>query len=277
MILILLMLMCANCCYSQAPETRQTIKITNEHVRAIDSMINAIYKADEPGAAVLLAQDGKILLSKGYGMANMELKVPVHPGHVFGIGTLSQYFTTVAILMLQEQGKLDVKDDIRKYIPSYNTHGKTITIENLLTHTCGIPGFREYVAYSVKDKLEESRYAGLQFSEEQPLLFDPGTNWSYSLPGYGLLSLIVEKISGQFFSEFVQQKIFDKLGMTQTYFGKKGVIPLKTTGYIFNAARKIYERYEEGSYVQYSAIGLGSILSTVDDLYRWHMGLQLES
>jgi CubicO group peptidase (beta-lactamase class C family) len=272
--MILIFLMCANFCYSQTPETRQTIKITDEQVRAIDSMINATYNADEPGAVVLLAQDGKILLRKGYGMANMELQVAVNPNHVFGIGTLSQYFTAVAILILQEQGKLNVKDDIRKYIPTYNTHGKTITIENLLTHTCGIPGFREYVAYNVKDKLEESRYAGLQFSEEQPLLFDPGKNWSYSLAGYGLLSLIIEKVSGQFFNEFVQKQIFDKMGMTQTYFGKKGVIPLKTTGYVFNAARKIYERYEEGSYVQYTAVGVGSILSTVDDLYRWHVGLQ---
>lgn len=272
--IVLVSLMFANCCYSQVMESRQTIKITDEQIRAIDSMINATYKADEPGAAVLLAQYGKILLRKGYGMANMELQVPVSPSHVFGIGTLSIYFTAVAILILQEQGKLDIKDDIRKYIPGYNTHGKIITIENLLTHTCGIPGFREYVAYGVKDKLEESRYAGLQFSEEQPLLFDPGTNWSYSLPGYGLLSLIVEKISGQLFSEFIQQQIFDKLGMTQTYFGKKAVIPLKTTGYIYNPARKIYERYEEGIYIQYTAIGAGSILSTVDDLYRWHIGLR---
>jgi CubicO group peptidase (beta-lactamase class C family) len=272
--IFLTLLLAAGCCYGQAQETPGSIKITDEQVRAIDSLINATYKADEPGAAVLLAQDGKILLHKGYGMANMELQVPVNPGHVFGIGTLSKYFTAIAILILQEQGKLSVNDDIRKYIPGYNTHGKTITIENLLTHTCGIPGFREYVDYGVKDKLEESRYAGLQFSEEKPLLFEPGTNWSYSLPGYGLLSLIVENRSGQLFIDFIQQQIFDKLGMTQTYFGKKAVTPQKTTGYIFNPARKAYERFEEGIYVQSSAIGVGSILSTVDDLYRWHMGLK---
>lgn len=230
-------IMSANYCYSQT-EKRPTISITDEQIRSIDSIINAAYKADEPGASVLLAQNGKVLFKKGYGMANIELQIPIEPRHVFGIGTLSQYFTAIAILILQEQGRLDVKEDIRKYIPGYNTHGKTITIENLLTHTCGIPGFREFTAYSVKDKLEESRYAGLQFSEEQPLLFEPGTNWSYSLPGYGLLSIIVEKASGQPYNDFVQQQIFDKLGMTQTYFGKKGTTPLKTTGYIFNATKK---------------------------------------
>src|SRR6516165_5794235 len=250
--LLLLLFIYPLCVFAQ-PNGRnsiETIIITDVQVKAIDSIVNAVYKADEPGASVLLAQNGKILLRKGYGMANMELRVPVYPDHVFAIASMSKYFTAVAILILQEQGKLNVKDDVHKYMPAYNTHGKTISIENLLTHTSGIPGDGEMQSYGVKAKLEESRYTGMQFSEDQPLLFEPGTNWSYSNPGFNLLAFIVEKASGQSFKEFVQQNILNKLGMNQTYFGRKGVIPLKTTGYAFNQQRNIYERIEEGSYVE---------------------------
>ncbi|MBX2921059.1 MAG: beta-lactamase family protein [Chitinophagaceae bacterium] len=252
----------------------ERIQITDAQVKAIDSIINAVHSSDVPGASVLLAQDEKILLRKGYGMTNMELRVPVDPGHVFAIASMSKYFTAIAILILQEQGKLGIKDDVRKYIPAYNTHGKTISIENLLTHTAGIPGDRESYAFNLTYKIDESRYAGLQFSEEQPLLFEPGTNFSYSNSGYKLLAFIIEKISGKSYNEFVQQQILDKLGMKQTYFGRSGVIPQKTTGYIFNPARKMHERIEEGPHTQFRAVGSGSMYSTIDDLYRWYTGLQ---
>lgn len=270
--LLLVILIANSCVNAQHQDDKKKIVVSDQQLQAIDSIINASYPSNEPGAAVLLAQNGKVLLRKGYGMANMELQIPVNPDHVFGIGTMSLYYTAVAILMLQEQGMLNIKDDIRKYLPNYNTHGKTITIENLLNHTCGIPGYREYISYGVKAKLEESRYAGLQFAEEQPLLFDPGTDWSYSLSGYGLLSIIVEKASKQSFNEFLKTQIFNKLDLSHTYAGSKAVIPQKTTGYLFNPAKKIYERFEEGPYVQYS-VGIGSIMSTVDDLFKWHRAL----
>ena len=257
---------------SNTGNTKNTI--TDAQVYVIDSIINIAYKPDEPGASVLLAQKGKILLKKGYGMSNMELRMPVYPEHVFAIASMTKYFTAIAILLLQEQGKLNVKDDVRKFIPGYNTHGKSITLENLMTHTSGILNDRESPSYWAKMKLETSRYAGNQFVEEQPLLFEPGSDFSYSNPSFRLLAFVIEKVSRQSYNEFIQQHILDNLGMGQTYPGSSAVVPLKTSSYAYNQARKIYERQEDGPYVQYGAVGSGSIFSNVDDLYRWHQGLK---
>jgi CubicO group peptidase (beta-lactamase class C family) len=259
---------------SNSNEIHSKIIITEAQIAVIDSIINAAYKPDEPGAAVLLAQNGKILLRKGYGMANMELHVPVSPNHVFAIASMTKYFTAVSILLLQEQGKLNIKNDIRKFIPLYNTHGRSITLENLMTHTSGIVNDRESPSYWAKLKLETSRYAGNQFAEEQLLLFEPGTDFSYSNPSFRLLAFVIEKVSGKSYNEFIQQHIFDKLGMKQTYPGTSASVSMKTSSYAYNQPRRTYERYEDGPYVQFGAVGAGSFFSTVDDLYLWHMGLK---
>jgi len=272
---LFILLLYSTFCYSQVPKAvTQKITITDLEIRAIDSIINDVYKADEPGASVLLAQNGKILLRKGYGMANMELQIPVSPDHVFAIASMTKYFTAISILLLQEQGKVDVKDDVRKYIPGYYTHEKTITLENLMTHTGGILNDREFPAYWAKMKLETSRYAGNQFAEEQSLLFEPGTDFSYSNPSFRLLAFVIEKVSGQNYYAFLRQHIFSKLGLRQTYPGSSAAILMKTSSYAYSPIKKIYERQEDGPYVQYGAVGSGSIFSTVDDLYRWHRGLK---
>jgi CubicO group peptidase (beta-lactamase class C family) len=193
---------------SNSNENHTKIVITEAQVAVIDSIINAVYKPDEPGAAVLLAQNGKVLLRKGYGLANMELHIPVLPNHVFAIASMTKYITAISILLLQEQGKLNVKDDIRKFIPLYDTHGKSITLENLMSHTSGIVNDRESPSYWAKLKLETSRYAGNQFAEEQPLLFEPGTDFSYSNPSFRLLAFVIEKLSGKSYNEFIQATYF---------------------------------------------------------------------
>lgn len=272
---LLILLLYSDFCQSQVPNTTtQKIIITDAQVRVIDSVLNDIYKPDEPGASVLLTQKDKILLRKGYGMASMEFQIPMSSDHVFAIASMTKYFTAISILLLYEQGKLNVKDDVRKYIPDYNTHGKTITLENLMTHTAGILNDREFPAYWAKMKLETSRYAGNQFVEEQPLLFEPGSDFSYSNPSFRLLAFVIEKVSGQTYYAFLRQHIFDKLRLRQTYSGSSAVIPMKTSSYAYNAVKKIYERQEDGPYAQYGAVGSGSIFSTVDDLYQWHRGLK---
>lgn len=254
--------------------SQQAITISDKQVQGIDSIINSIYIANEPGAAVLLAQHGKILLRKGYGLSNLEFQIPVSPEHVFAIASMTKYITAVSILILQERGKLTVKDDIRKFIPSYNTRGKNITLENLMTHTAGILNDRDDPGYWAKLKLETSRFAGNQFVDEKPLMFEPGADFSYSNPSFRLLAFVIEQASGKSYNEFLKQEIFDKLGLTQSYPGSSAVIPKKTSSYAWNTAKRIYERQEDGPYAQYSAIGAGSVFSTVDDLYRWHLGLK---
>jgi hypothetical protein len=107
----------------------------------LDRLLSDTYPAGEPGAAVLVEKDGKVLLRKGYGMANLEHGIPIAPETVFEVGSITKQFTAAAVLMLQERGKLSIQDDLTKFLPDYPTQGKKVTIENLLTHTSGIPSY----------------------------------------------------------------------------------------------------------------------------------------
>ena len=142
LLLVLLAGPAAACAAGQDPNSPEA--------RAIDDLLMKAFKPDQPGGAALVTRRGQILLRKGYGMADMELKVPIEPDMVFRLGSVTKQFTAVSVLMLEEQGKLSVRDPITKFLPDYPTHGHTITIEHLLTHTSGIrsmtslPGWPRY-------------------------------------------------------------------------------------------------------------------------------------
>src|SRR5258708_20196464 len=106
-----------------------------------DHLLATTYPADQPGAAALVMKDGQVVLRKGFGMANLELGIPVSPEMVFELGSITKQFTAASVLLLQERGQLRVEDEITKFLPDYPTHGQKITVENLLTHTSGIPSY----------------------------------------------------------------------------------------------------------------------------------------
>jgi len=163
----------------------------------IDRFLSQVYPAAEPGAAVIVVKDGQTLLRKGYGMASLELGVPITPESVFEVGSVTKQFTATAILMLQERGQLSVQDDITKYLTDFPTQGKKVTIENLLTHTSGIPsytGMKEWAATMREDLPLEKL---ITFFKGKPFDFEPGTRWDYDNSGYVLLGAIIEKVSGK--------------------------------------------------------------------------------
>jgi D-alanyl-D-alanine carboxypeptidase len=144
-----------------------------------DKTLSTIYPPGQPGAAVIVVKDGKVVLRKGYGMANLELGVPVSPDMVFELGSVTKQFTAASILLLQERGQLRVEDDITRYLPDFPTHGQTITIENLLTHTSGIPsytGLPEWFA-RIREDLKPAEVIAL--FKDKPLEFNPGERWAY--------------------------------------------------------------------------------------------------
>src|SRR5580704_5855973 len=171
---------------------------------AIDDIMSKTYKPDHPGAAVIAVKDGKVVFRKGYGMANLELGVPIRPEMVFRLGSITKQFTTVAILMLAEQGKLSVTDEI--------------TIENLLTHTSGVKNYTslpEWLPLWRKDMTVTDLIA---LFKDKPLDFAPGEKWSYSNSGYILLGAIIEKVSGQKYEDFIEKRIFAPIGMTHSFY-----------------------------------------------------------
>jgi CubicO group peptidase (beta-lactamase class C family) len=235
-----------------------------------DQLLAKNYPADQPGAAVLIVQDGKEVLRKGYGMADLELGVPVRPDMVFELGSITKQFTATAILLLQERGQLSVQDEITKYLPDFPTQGKKITIENLLTHTSGIPNYTdlpEWIAH-VREDLTVDKLIGT--FKDKPLEFSPGERWAYDNSGYILLGAIVEKVSGKSYADFVRQEIFTPLGMKHSYYNDPGeVIPGRVEGY--DKGEKGYSRAQYLSMTQpYAA---GSLMSSVDDLRLWDEAL----
>jgi CubicO group peptidase (beta-lactamase class C family) len=237
---------------------------------ALDRYLSKAYPAAEPGAAVLVEKDGKVLLRKGYGMANLEHGVPISPETVFEVGSVTKQFTAAAILMLQERGKLSVEDDITKHLTDFPTQGKKVTIHNLLTHTSGIPsytGMEEWIP-KMREDMPVDQLIG--FFRGKPFEFDPGTKWKYDNSGYVLLGVIIEKASGKSYERFVEDEIFQPLGMTHSYYGSwTDVIPHRAAGY-----DKENDRFVNTPYLSMTQpYAAGSLMSTVDDLALWDEAL----
>jgi CubicO group peptidase (beta-lactamase class C family) len=239
-------------------------------INEVDQMLVELYPADKPGAAVIIVQDGRVLFRKGYGMAHLELGVPVAPEMVFRIGSITKQFTAVSILMLLEQGKLDLQDEITRYLPDYPTGGRKVTVEHLITHTSGIKSYTsmpEWLPLWRKDlTLEEL----INVFKDQPFDFEPGEKFDYNNSGYVLLGAIIEKISGLSYAEFVQKNIFEPLGMAHTQYDQTAkIIPGRVAGYSAGNDGPVNTAYLSMTHPH----AAGALLSSVDDLALWDAAL----
>jgi len=232
----------------------------------LDALFKPQYKAEDPGATVIVIKNGKTVFRKAYGAADVAAKTPLTPGTVLRLGSITKQFTAVAILMLAEEGKLAMNDPITRFFPDYPTQGKVITIEHLLTHTSGIvsyTGKSGYVAAMAKDLTVAQMIDGFK---NDPLEFEPGTQFRYNNSGYFLLGAIVERVSGTSYASFLEQRIFTPLGMKDTaYEGVERSNAPRATGY--SAQDKGFAPAQPLSMSQpYAA---GALVSTVDDLAKW--------
>lgn len=242
----------------------------NEQAR-FDALLTESFPADGPGATALVAKNGKVIYTNAVGMADLELGVEMKVQNVFEIGSITKQFTSVAILMLMEEGKLSVEDEITKFIPDYPTHGHKITIHHLLNHTSGIKSYTNMNAFSDvwrKDYSPEDLIKEFKF---KPMEFAPGEAWNYNNSGYFLLGYIIEKISGMSYEEFMVQKIFEPLGMKNTYYGSMSrIIKNRAKGYQKNGEEYVNAEYLSLT-IPYAA---GSIMSTVEDLNTWQIAVK---
>lgn len=247
----------------------QTLSTENEAF--IDSLVMAAYPDTMPGISVLISKGGKTIYSKAFGIADMEQNKILRPQNVFAIGSMSKQITAIAALMLIQEGKLNLNDDIRKFFPDYNTYGKSITLENLLTHTSGIPSYTEMKSFPQMIQIDKTPEEILNTFKDSALLFDPGTNWSYSNSGFMLMAYIVEKVSGMSFNDFLKEKIFHPLGMNDTYIGSNTeVIPNRAVGY--DPLDSIH--VQKTAYYSWTwPYGAGSIMSTTADMLKWDEAL----
>jgi CubicO group peptidase (beta-lactamase class C family) len=240
---------------------------------SVDDFMNAQMQASLFSGSILIARSDKVLVRKGYGMANAELDVPNSSETNFRIGPISQQFTAMAILQLQEKGKLDVQDTICKYIPECPNKWREIKIINLLVHTSGIPELTDSAEFqrTMASAMTVPEY--LRRLKKEPLEFTPGDKFHLSDSGYVVLGATIETVSGTSYAKYLQEHIFNPLGMSDTgYDSPRGIIPHRASGYRRNGGTLVNSPYPDMS-ISYSARGL---YSTVEDLYRWDRALDSE-
>ncbi len=219
---------------------------------------------------VLVAKGGTVMLSKGYGSANLEWNIPNSPTVKFRLGSVTKQFTAACVLLLEERGKWKVTDPVKKYMPDAPAAWDKITLFNLLTHTSGIPNFTSFPEYEDFQMKAMTPKKIVETFENKPLDFAPGTKWSYSNSGYVLLGYLIEKVSGQSYQEFLQQNIFTPLEMKDSgYDSNSAIIMHRVSGY-----SRSEHGVENSGYVNMSVpFSAGGLYSTTEDLLKWERGL----
>lgn len=238
--------------------------------KRLDSLIlTGFGSKNEPGGVFLASKKGKIIYKRAFGKANLELDSDMNPDNVFQIGSMTKQFTAVAILMLEQQGKLSVNDVVSKYIKDYPS-GDKITIHHLLTHTSGIKDFTKMKALSTIAQKEMKPEMMVDFFKNEPVDFAPGEKFEYNNSGYVVLGYIIELVSGQTYEDFIKKNIFEKAGMTHSYYATdRQLIPKRASGY----------HQKEHGFVNKTVISFsvpfssGSLMSSVDDLLKWQQAL----
>jgi CubicO group peptidase (beta-lactamase class C family) len=220
---------------------------------------------------VLVERAGEVLLNNGYGSANLEWDIPNTPTTRFRLGSITKQFTAAGILLLEERGKLRLDDPVKKHMPDAPAAWDKITIFHLLTHTSGIPSFTSFPEQASINPLPTFPKEVVRRFRDKPLEFEPGEKWSYNNSAYVLLGYLMERISGQSYREFVEQNIFQPLGMKDSgYDSPSAIIPRRASG---------YSRGRKGSPVNARIIHMsipysaGALYSTTEDLVRWQHGL----
>ncbi len=240
----------------------------------VDDLVQAVLKQEHvPGLALAVVKDGKILKAQAYGLADVEQKIPATTNTVFRIASVSKQFVATAIMMLVEEGKLRLEDSVSKYVAGTPREWKDITIRHLLTHTSGIPDFlNEDVAL---DKgIADFDQAVCKAVAHLPLHFTPGDDWRYSNSNYHLLGMIIRRITGMPYGDFLRERIFQPLGMQQTAVSPiDGNFPGLAVGYEWNN-----DHLQPGDDVAPStkAYAGGGVISTVPDMAKWDAALYTE-
>ena len=235
--------------------------------RKIDSVFATLDRTNSPGCALGIYRQGEIAYARGYGMANLEHGIANSPRTVFDIGSTSKQFAATAIVLLQQDGKLNIDDEVRKYIPELPAYQRPLTIRHMLNHTSGL---RDYLTLMGLHGTDFDGVTGDQEAldlivRQKALNFEPGAEFLYSNSGFFLLSQIVKRVSGKTLAQFAQERIFAPLGMHDTHFhdDHRMIVAQRATGYGpsatgFTIDMSLFEQ-----------TGDGAVYTTVEDLIKW--------
>jgi len=248
----------------------QSVIYSQNFESKIDSLLQEKYQPNAPGATFLISKNGHIVYKKAFGLSNLELNVPMQTENVFEIASMTKQFTAISILMLVEKGKLNLDDEITKFIPDYPTNGHKITVHHLLTHTSGIKDFTKVKGLNAISNQDLAPLELINFFKNEPVDFAPGEKSLYNNSGYVILGYIIETITGQSYGDFIEEQIFKKLGMASSKYGSHSeVIKNRASGY------QNKNGYVNRRQVSYSfAYSTGALMSTVNDMFTWQEAIK---
>jgi CubicO group peptidase (beta-lactamase class C family) len=239
---------------------------------SLDSAVAEYVKAEMerqhiPGLALLVTRDGKVVRSEGFGLANVEVQVPVKPETIFQSGSVGKQFTATAVMMLVEAGKIGLNDPLTKYFPEAPPSWKNVTVRELLSHTGGFGDYPKDFNFR-KDWTEPQL---LKLVESIPLAYPPGTKWEYSNLGYLTLGILIHRVSGEFYGDFLRQRIFQPLGMQATrIISEVDIIPNRAAGY---RLLKGELKNQEWVAPAMNTTADGSLYFSIVDLSKWDAAL----
>ena len=219
-----------------------------------------------PGLSLAVVRNGRITILKSYGLANVEHRVPVKPETVFQSGSIGKQFTAAAIMLLVQDGKISLEDKITKFFPDAPPAWNRITVRNLLNHTSGLGDFPPEIDLR-RDYTEDEYLASFKKS---PLAFAPGTKWDYSNAGYATLGILIRKVTGKFYGDFLEQRIFRPLSMSARVISEADIVPNRASGYrLLNGDLKNQEWVSPST----NTTADGSLYFTIMDLAKWDAAL----
>ncbi len=227
----------------------------------------ALSQTGGAGLSVAVARNGKVILSKGYGLAEVEHDAKANAESMFRMGSITKQFTAAAIMLLVERGKIGLDDPITRHVPGYNTHGREITVRHLLTHTSGIKSYTELKRVIVDEPEREfTRQEMLDMVQNEPLAFEPGAEYDYCNTGYYLLGMIIENISGKSYCAFLQDEFFGPLGLTRTRCDSNTeIIKGRAQGYTVAGETLVNDR----GLATGTPFAAGMLLASAHDLVVW--------
>lgn len=238
---------------------------------SVDRYVQAeMQKRHIPGLALLVARDGKIVRASGYGFSNLELQVPVKPETIFQSGSMGKQFTATAVMMLVEEGKVSLDDPLTRYFPDAPAAWNQVTVRNLLSHTAGFGDYPDQFDFR-RDYTEDQL---LKMVEAIPLAYPPGTKYAYSNLGFLTLGVLIHRVSGQFYGDFLQQRVFQPLGMNSTrIISEADIVPNRAAGY-----RWVNGGWKNQEWVSptLNTTADGALYFSVLDLARWDAALYTE-
>ena len=266
-----LMLISTFLVFGGATAFAQVVQPSADKLAELDRRVLAHLEENNiPGGLVAVASRGRIIHVKTYGMANVELSVPVTDSTVFEIGSISKQFVSATVMLLVQENKIGLDDLIHQYLADLPSEWLGVTVRQLLTHMSGIPDYEEIRSYDVY-RFRLTPEEVIQIAHSRPMDFAPGTGRYYSNTGYFLLSMIVERIEGRPLGQVLESRIFGPLEMTQTRTADpEAIIHHRASGYWVNKAGELINRNPTETS---STLGAGGLLSSVHDLAKWDEAL----